>query len=208
MWWFGRCAGQTPVSAARVAGRALPTVSAGPSQRRRLVRASPRPPSSGSWSAVAVSGGDATFAEFGQHGGVVDAQVVTYSIERPAEVVEMDGLVDLQGGGSTAAHRHAASVENVADCASIDAEPCTQLVHRRSGLVAGDEFLDLLGVELACPSRFGPIYGGWSRCGRVGQLPEEGFQGFYLGFCVVVSSPKVHRGTTIGTPCTGVELRL
>jgi hypothetical protein len=143
--------------------------------------------------AVAVSGGDAVFAEFGQHGGVVDAQMVAYSGERPAEVVEVDGLVDLQGGESTAAHRHVVAVEDGAYRASVDAELIAQFVHRRSGLVTGDEFLDLLGVELACPPWFGSVYLRWSRFGGVWQFPEQGLQGFYLGFCVVVSSPKVHR---------------
>lgn len=45
-----------------------------------LVRGSPsRKPTdtsgSGSWSSVGVAGGDAAFAEFDEHGGVVDAQV-------------------------------------------------------------------------------------------------------------------------------------
>ncbi|MGH3435263.1 MAG: hypothetical protein ACRDRN_02220 [Sciscionella sp.] len=112
----------------------------------------------------------------------------------------MDGVVDLVGGEAAAAHRHAVPVEGGADRAPFDAEPGTQLGYRRSGLVAGDEFLDLVGVELACPSGFGPVDGWWGRCGGVWQLLEQGLQGFYLGFCVVVSSPKVHRGSPSGTP--------
>lgn len=104
----------------------------------------------------------------------------------------MNGVVDLLGGEPTAAHRHVMSFEDVADRPPFDAEPGTQLVHRRSGLVPSDEFLDLAGDELARPSGFGAVQGRLSRRSGVGQLPEQGLQGFYLGFCVVVSSPKVH----------------
>lgn len=40
-----------------------------------------------------------------------------------------------------------------------DAEPGTQFVQGCSGLIAGDEFLNLVGVKLACPSGFGPAHG-------------------------------------------------
>jgi hypothetical protein len=46
---------------------------------------------------VGVAGGDAAFAELGEHGGVVDAQVPADSGKGPAEVVEVDGCVDLFG---------------------------------------------------------------------------------------------------------------
>jgi hypothetical protein len=131
---------------------------------------------------VGVAGGDAPFAEFGQYGGVVDAQVFAYSGEGPAEVVEVDRVVDLLGGESTAAHRHVVSFENVADRPPFDAEPIAQLIHRRSGLVTGDEFLDLVGIELACPPWFGALDGQRSRFGGVWQLPEQRLQGFYVGF--------------------------
>jgi hypothetical protein len=124
---------------------------------------------------------------------VVDSQVPADSSERPAKVVQVDGVVDLLGGESAAAHRYIVSFENVADRPPFDAEPGTQLVHGCSGLVPGDEFLDLVGIELTCPPWFGSLCGWWSRFGGVGQLPEQCLQGFYLGFCVVVSSPKVHR---------------
>ncbi len=100
---------------------------------------------------MCVAGGDAAFAEFGQHGGVVDAQVFAYPCQGPAEVVEVDGVVDLLGGESAAAHRHVVTFEDVANGPPLDAEPVAQFVHRRSGLVAGDEFLDLVGVELPVP---------------------------------------------------------
>ena len=146
-----------------------------------------------SWPSVAVAGGDAAFAEFGQHGGVVDAQVLAESRQGPAEVVEVDGVVDLLGRESAAAHRYVVSFEDVADRAPFDAEPVAELVRRRPSLVTGDEFLHLIGVELACPPGFGALDGQWSRFGGVWQLSKQRLQGFYLGFCVVVSSPKVHR---------------
>ena len=88
--------------------------------------------------------------------------------------------------------RHVVPVEGGANCSSVDAELGTQLVGGRACLIALDESLDLVGVELPCPSGFGPADGRWSRCSGVGQLPEQDLQGFYLRFCVVVSSPKVH----------------
>ena len=66
-----------------------------------------------SWPSVAVAGGDAAFAEFGQHGGVVDAQVLADSRQGPAKVVEVDGVVDLLGGESAAAHRYVVSFEEL-----------------------------------------------------------------------------------------------
>ncbi|PXY16697.1 hypothetical protein [Prauserella flavalba] len=105
----------------------------------------------------------------------------------------MDGVVNLLGGETAPPHRHLMSAKDVADCPPLDAEPRTEFVNGCSGLVSGDEFLDLASVELACPSWFGPDYRRWSRLGGVWKLPEQGLQGFYLGFCVVVSSPKVHR---------------
>jgi hypothetical protein len=68
-----------------------------------------------------------------------------------------------------------------ADGPPFDAEAITQFVYGRSGLVTGDEFLDLVGVELSGSTGFGPVSGRWSGRGGVGQLPEQGLQGFYLG---------------------------
>lgn len=53
-----------------------------------------------------------------------------------------------------AAHLHAAPVENLADRASVDAEPGTQLVGGGARYVALDQRLDLVGVELLCPPWF------------------------------------------------------
>lgn len=59
------------------------------------------------------------------------------------------------------------SVEDVAGRSSVDAEPVAQLIGGRTGCVALDEFLDLVGVELACPSGFGSVDGWWDGCGGV-----------------------------------------
>jgi hypothetical protein len=66
------------------------------------------------------------------------------------------------------AHVHAVPAENCTHRSSVDAEPITQLVHTRSGLIAGDEVLDLLGVELACPPWFGAVERVW--WGRVASV--------------------------------------
>jgi hypothetical protein len=70
---------------------------------------------------VGVTGGDAAFAELVEHGGVVDAQVVTDSGQGPAEVVEVDGVIDLLGRETAAAHRHAVPAEDAADRSPFDA---------------------------------------------------------------------------------------
>ena len=80
----------------------------------------------------------------------------------------MDRVVDLVGGQATSAYVHTVSVEDVAGRASVDAEPVAQLIGGRTGCVALDEFLDLVGVELACPSWCGSVDGRWSRFGGVG----------------------------------------
>ena len=74
---------------------------------------------------MGVSCGDAAFTQFVQHGGVVDAEVFADSGQGPAEVVEVDGVVDLVGGEVAAAHRYAVPVEDVADRSPFDAEPVT-----------------------------------------------------------------------------------
>jgi len=80
----------------------------------------------------------------------------------------VDGGVDLVGGEAAAAHRHVVSVEDVADRPPFDTEPRTKLVHRSSGLVAGDEFLDLVGVKVTRSPRFRVVDGWWGWCGGVG----------------------------------------
>ena len=111
----------------------------------------------------------------------------------PAVLVESRRLVDLFGEQAGSAHRHVVPSQYPADCLAVDSEQVAQFVHRCSGLVPGDEFLDLVGVELARPPWFGAVCGWRSRFSRVWQLPEQCLQGVYLGFCVVVSSPKVHQ---------------
>jgi hypothetical protein len=44
---------------------------------------------------VAVPGRDAAFVQLVQHGGVIAGQVLADSCQGPAEVVEVDGAVDL-----------------------------------------------------------------------------------------------------------------
>jgi hypothetical protein len=83
---------------------------------------------SSSWTPVAISGGDAAFAEFGQHGGVVDAEVLADSCEGPAEIVEVDGVDDLVGGEAAPAHRYLVAVEDVAD--RVPLEKSSLLVKR------------------------------------------------------------------------------
>lgn len=54
-----------------------------------------------------------------------------------------------------AALRHVLPVEDGADGSSVDAESVTQLAGRRTRHAARDQHLELVGIELACPSRFG-----------------------------------------------------
>ncbi len=54
-------------------------------------------------------------------------------------------------GEAAAAHRYAVSVEDVADRSPFDAEPVTEFINRRAGLVARDQLLDLIGTELPGP---------------------------------------------------------
>jgi hypothetical protein len=74
-------------------------------------------------------------------------------------------------------------VEDVADRPPFGAEPGHQFVHRRAGLVVGDQLLDLIGAELpeaagAVPlDRRPPVYRGW-------ELLTELFQGSNLVSCV------------------------
>jgi hypothetical protein len=48
-------------------------------------------------------------------------------------------------------------VEDVADRPPFDAEPLTEFVHCRAGLVVGDQLLDLIGAEL--PEAAGAVPG-------------------------------------------------
>ncbi|MFI6774230.1 hypothetical protein [Nocardia sp. NPDC050412] len=104
----------------------------------------------------------------------------------------MNRLIDLLRRQPPTTHRHLMPMKNLADRPPLDTESDTQLVHRLSTLVSGDEFQDLVGAESACPAGFGPIGGWWGGCGGVGKLSAQGLQGFYLRFRVIVTSPKVH----------------
>ncbi|WP_020641441.1 hypothetical protein [Amycolatopsis balhimycina] len=90
----------------------------------------------------------------------------------------MDGSVDLIDGEAAATRRHAVPTEDGAHRPPVDAEPGTQLIHRRSSLVADDEFLNVVGVESACLPWLEAVDGQRSRLGGVWQLPEQGLQGF------------------------------
>ncbi|WP_329055046.1 hypothetical protein OG738_16935 [Amycolatopsis sp. NBC_01488] len=90
---------------------------------------------------------------------MIDAQVCADSREGPAEVVQVDGVVDLFGRQPAPPHRHTVPVEDVADRPPFDAEPVAQFVHRRPGLVTGDELLDPVGVELTGPPRLRSVDG-------------------------------------------------
>lgn len=47
----------------------------------------------------------------------------------PAEVIEVDGVVDLLGREAAAAHWYLVAVEDVADRPPFDAEPVAEFVH-------------------------------------------------------------------------------
>ncbi|WP_327120718.1 hypothetical protein OHB12_17150 [Nocardia sp. NBC_01730] len=110
----------------------------------------------------------------------------------------MDGGLDLVGGQAAAAHRHIVPVEDIADRASFDAESGRQFIHCGPGLVSGDQFRDSVGVQLACPPWSGPFRRRLGGCRGVGQLLDQGFQGFYLRVRVRVRSPKVRLFTQVG----------
>ena len=126
---------------------------------------------------MGVSGGDTAFAQLVQHGGVVDAQVIADSGQGPAEAVEVDGVVDLVRREAAAAHRHTAPVENAADRPPFDPEPVTEFGHRRAGLIAGDQLLDLFVGELPCTSGSALLGRRRFRCIDAGELLAELFQG-------------------------------
>jgi hypothetical protein len=64
----------------------------------------------------------------------------------------VNSVIDLLGGQTPAAHRHVIAVEDLADCAPLDTEPGTQLVHRLPTPIPGDEFLNLVSPESARPT--------------------------------------------------------
>ena len=155
---------------------------------------------------MGVAGGDAAFAQFVQHGGVVDAEVVTDSGQRPAEVVQVDGVVDLVGREAAAAHGHAVPVEDGADRSPFDAEPVTELVHRRAGPVVGDQLLDLIGTELPSTARPVALDQAWLGGIEAGELLPELFQGPDLVFYVRVRSPNLHSGSRGGVSAESADL--
>ncbi|WP_157186490.1 hypothetical protein [Nocardia jiangxiensis] len=105
----------------------------------------------------------------------------------------MNGFINLLGRQTTATHPHTVPVQNLADRPPLDTKPRTQLIYRLPTLISGDQFPDLISAELPGPAGFGSGDGRRGGCGGVGKLPAQRFQGFYLRFRVIVSSPKVHR---------------
>jgi hypothetical protein len=90
----------------------------------------------------------------------------------PAVLVEPRSLIDLLGEQTGSAHRHVVPPQYPADCLTVDSELVAQFVHSRSGLVTGDELLDVVRFEALYTSWFPPL-GGWgSGCSRVGQFAE------------------------------------
>jgi hypothetical protein len=62
---------------------------------------------------------------------------------------ETGGLDDRPGRReATAAHWYAVPMEDGADGSPFDPEPITQLVHRLTRLITGDQLLDLIAAEL------------------------------------------------------------
>lgn len=78
-------------------------------------------------------------------------------------------------------HLHAVSVEDGAHGSSVDAEPITQLVGCRASRVVIDQCLGLVGVELACPSGFGPVDGRWGWRSEVGGASVGASPGLLTG---------------------------
>lgn len=77
----------------------------------------------------------------------------------------------------------------------------TQLVHRLPMLISGDEFLNLVGAELACPAGSGSLSGRRNGGSGVGKFPMQPLQRIYLCFRVRVSSSNVHpRGSAATWP--------
>ena len=85
-------------------------------------------------------------------------------------------------GEAAAAHRYAVPVEDGADCSPFDPEPVTEFVHRRTGLVARDQLLDL--PARSCRARRGPVAPDRRRLGCIeaGKLLSGLFQGSDLVF--------------------------
>ncbi len=121
------------------------------------------PPRLCAWPPVDITRRDTALTEFGQHGGGIDTQVSTDTSERPAEVVQVDGVIDLRGGQPLTAHRHPVPVQDLADRSPLDTEPGTQLVHRRPTLITSDQLPDLTIVKPTNPptrtDRFDPQFG-------------------------------------------------
>jgi hypothetical protein len=127
------------------------------SRSRRLVRAVHR---------------DFLFAESSLYGPLVGVHAFGDLGCEPALLVESCSLVDLFGEQTGSAHRHVVPPQYPADCLTVDSELVAQFVHSRSGLVTGDELLDVVRFEVSYTSWFPPLGGWWRGCSRVGQFAE------------------------------------
>ncbi|WP_408630181.1 hypothetical protein [Amycolatopsis mongoliensis] len=85
---------------------------------------------------------------FGAADRVLAGRITIYTTGLTRSAHERRGVVDLRGREAAAPHRYAVPVEDAADRSLFDAEPVTELVHRRAGSVVGDQPPDLSGAEL------------------------------------------------------------
>ncbi|MFF4026363.1 hypothetical protein ACFYY5_26290 [Nocardia elegans] len=104
----------------------------------------------------------------------------------------MDGVIDLLGGQTPAAHRHVVPVKDLANGPPLDTESVAQLVHRLPTPIPGNEIPNVIGPQSARPAGPGLRNGRPNGVAGVGQLPSQLLQRIYLRFRVRVSSPNVH----------------
>ncbi|MGY6655525.1 hypothetical protein ACXIZN_25530 [Amycolatopsis sp. TRM77291] len=106
---------------------------------------------------------------------MVDAEMASDSRQGPAEVVEVNGLVDLLRRETATAHRHTVATKNVTDRSPFDPKLSTQLIHRRASLIASDQLLDLSLAELPDTARPGALDPRWLRHVKAWKLLAEPF---------------------------------
>jgi hypothetical protein len=97
---------------------------------------------------------------------------------RRARLVEPDGLDDLFLIETTLAGGDLGPTEVSRHRASVDAEPGGELLHRLACLVAGDQGVDLGGLEGSSGPRFGP----WNLAGGVGLFRYEALRATDIQF--------------------------
>jgi hypothetical protein len=97
---------------------------------------------------------DSVLAEPSLYGPLVGVHVFGDQGCGPAVLVEPRSLIDLLGEQTGSAHRHVVAPQYPADCLAVNPEKIAQFVHRCSGLVPGDELLDLIRFEVSYTFRF------------------------------------------------------